>query len=400
MNLRLPRRATASTSDSPAFAYLGEEPDLTTLRGGEIAVVLGKMVIMNLDEPPRDGTNTYVPQPTRESRRKDLSVAALRQQPSNLYSSIHSVLARHIETHDHRTRFVLAADAMIALAAQQKRTETLLICNGYEAVHHTYFDTYLFRHGQLMRITEAIIKETTHLRYANDVKQQLDEALADYPDARILWVAPLSPLSLPGYKLELVGPEIYAGRFPVVTHDGQTTPPSPKLPAIATAATIIACLGVGAVDVASLSQKRATYDALTQQIPGSTPTVALEVLQARAAWQRDADANTAEVILSPANHLLAAIAQNPDWRITSLSFSTQRGAETAPTNISPSADTAPLSVTLSTPLVANLPLMDQAQPIVAALTQHIGRKLVIKQQGISTAAQDGRLYVTIDAENK
>lgn len=395
-------RRPKSPPPTSQVVYLGETDGLSSLAGDETVIVLGELVIMNLDEPPNDGVGAtiHVPQPTRELRRRDWSLAAFRNPPRRLYSSIHPLLADHIESHPRSSNFILAVDAMCALAATHQRTEALLIVNGYEtgaqrAGERTHLDTYLFRFGQLICITESIIhKEKSHPRYAVDIKQQLDTALTDHPDAKVLWTAPLTPIDIPGYTLEYVGPEIYRGKFPRVTRDGQTTPPSPKIPAFATAGVLVACMGVGAVDIGALNQKRATYDALTQQNT-SNPTIALEVLQARAKWQQETDGITPDHILSPATRLLAAISQNPEWHVTALSLATQRGTETAAPSIPPPSETAPLSVSLSIPMVPNISAIEQAQPVVAALNQRTGMKLIVKQQGLLTTAQDGRLALTI-----
>lgn len=391
------RRSKSSKPDK--LTYLGETEDLTTLTGGETVIVLGELVIMNLDEPPHNGVGAtiHIPQPIRELRRRDLSLAAMRHPAHHLYSSIHPQLADHIEAHPRASNFILAVDAMCALAATQ-RTESILIVNGYEAADLTYLDTYLFRFGQLIKITESVInKERSHPRYSVDVKQQLDSALTDYPDARVLWTAPLSPIDIQGYDIEFIGPEIYQGKFPSVTRDGQTTPPSPKIPAVATVSVLVGCLGVGAVDLGTLNQKRSTYDALTQQNT-SNPTIALEVLQARAKWQQETDGASAEHTLAPAARLMAAIAQSPEWHVTALSLATQRGPETATPAIPPSADTAPLSVTLSIPAVPNISAIEQTQPVVAELNRRTGMKLIVKPDGLITTAQDDRLTVTIVAD--
>lgn len=394
------RSRRSSTPDAPPIVYLGQTLELDNLTGGEIAIVLGELVIMNMDEPPEEGSGNliHVPQPTRQSRRKDFSLAALRSPARSLYASIHPDLAQQMDGQPHDTRFVLAVDAMFALASRHSRTETLLICNGYHAADETYFDLYLFRHGQLVRTDEANIKPADHPRYPFEVKQQLDELLSDYPEARILWTTPLSPLELPGYDLEYVGPEIYLGKFPSLTHDGRTTPPSPKIPAIATAGVIALCIGTGAYDAAVLSKKRDTYDTLTQQNT-ATPPLALEILQARANWQRETDGIGTDRIISPAANLLSALATNSDLRITSLSLTTQRGSETTTPPVPQSAETTPLSVTLTMPVRSSESVTDQAQPIVAALNQQTGMKLIVKPQGL-TATQDGRLRVIVGTDGQ
>lgn len=382
------------------LAYIGEPKDIRDYPAHTTCVVLGQLVIMNLNVPPQESSQTFVPQPTRTSHRNDFSLSALRHPPTVLYADIHPLLAEYIETGDRHNgvRVVLASDAMMTLARKQGRNSTLLICNGYEAPDTTYFDTYLFHNGQLIHITESLIKPATHPRYGIDVRQHLDEALAEYPDARILWTAPLSAVDIPGYVLEPFGSEIYHHKFHPVTHDGKTAPPSPKIPAIATAATLALCVGTGAFDLATLGQTRATYDRLTSETRENT-TLALEILQARADWQRETSSNSSEVVLGPANRLLAAVAQNPEWRLRSLSTKTQRGSETATPAIPKGNEASSLSVILSTSLLPNTSPTDQAQPIVATLSQKTGTQLIVRQQGITTTTDSGHLLITIDADN-
>lgn len=381
-------------SPSAPLAYIGETDDLAHLTGGETAIILGGLIIMNLNEPPHEGGNVaHIPQPPRESRRRGFTLA--RQKGTHLHLSIHPLLAQHIQHQARGTRFILAADAMFALAAQRKTTATLLICNGYESPQHTYFDTYLFHAGQLVRITEAIIKPAHHARYAVDVKQQIDEVLNDFPDAHILWTAPLSPLPLDGYTLESVGAEIFAGKFPLVTHDGRTTPASPKIPAFVTAAMLLGCAGVIGYDVMTLTNKRNAYDRLTRDTAANVPSTALDVLQARARWQRETDAVPVESIVAPAQRLLLAVAQNPEWHISKFALATQRGPDSGAPG---SPDASPLSITLIVPAVPNVSATDQTQPIIAALSQRTGARLVVKPQAITPLPQEGRLRITVDVE--
>ena len=398
MKFHLPLFLRRNSKTSSQFAYIGEIHELSDLSNDATAVLLGQTVIMTLDAPLIDGSNAFIPQPTRESRRRDFSFNALRQPPSRLYSSVHPEVVRHIES-QRTSRVILAADAIFALAARQKRGDIVLICNGYEARDQTYLDTYLFRHGQLVNITEAVLKPADHPRFPIDVKQHLDAALSDYPAARILWTSPLTPIELNGYPLEAVGPEMYSAKFASVTYDGKTTPRSPRLPTIVTLLTVAGCVGAGALDVNALAQKRAIYDRLTQQTPGSMPTIALEILQARADWQRETDAVPPIQRLTSANRLLNAVASNPDWRITRLSVVTQRGSETSTPPVTVPLDTAPLSITLTTPIKPNVQATDHAQPIVATLSQQTGTKLIVKRNAIAADTDPTRLRIAIDTEN-
>lgn len=401
MKFRSPFTSRSTTRSGHSLAYVGEIHELSALSGDETVVLLGQTVIMSLDAPTEIGSNAYIPQPIRESRRKDFSFAALRQPSRLLYSSIHPDVAHHIASQPKPPRIVLPADAIFALAARQTRNDALLICNGYEAHDQTYLDTYFFRHGQLLHITEATLKPSGHPRFLIDVKQHLASVLADFPTARILWTAPLTPIELDGYPLEPVGPEIYNANYAPVTHDGKTTPKSPKLPVVAVLLTLAACFIAGALDINALSQKRAIYDHLSQQTPGSTSTVALEVLQARAEWQRETDLVPASQRLASANQLLAAVAGNPDLRITRLSIATRRSSETATPSIAAPVETSAISLTLTTPIQPSLQATDQVQPIVAALSQKVGTKLTVKQQGIAptTTSDSNRLRIIIDADN-
>lgn len=400
MKFRSPFTSRSAKRTGDTLTYVGEIHELSGLSGDETVVLLGQTVIMSDDASTVVESNAYIPQPIRASRRKDFSFESLRQPPHLLYSSIHPDVAHHIEAQP-KARIILAADAIFALAARQKLSDAVLICNGYEARDHTYLDTYLFRHGQLLHITEATLKPAEHPRFPIDVKQHLSTALSDFPNARILWTAPLTPIELNGYPLEPVGPEIYNAHFAPVTHDGKTTPRSSKLPAMAAVLTIVACLVAGVLDINALTQKRAVYDQLTQQTPGSAPTVALEVLQARADWQRETDAAPPIQRLAASNQLLAAVASKPDLRITRLSVATRRGSETATPPIAATAEAAAISLTLTTPIQPTVQATDQAQPIVAALSQRTGTKLTVKQQGIAstTTSDPNRLRIVIDADN-
>jgi hypothetical protein len=390
------RRHGASNLDQ--YAYLGEADDITRSNRAAISVILGELVIMQMDEPPQEGGTGYVSQPIRESRRNDFSLSALRSQSAQLYTSIHPDLAQHIATFPKR-RYVLAADAILALATRQRNSKTLLICSGYSTLDKTYFDTYLFRHGQLVRVTEAIVKPADHMRYAVDIRDQIEEALTEYPDARILWTPPLRPLQLSGIKLEHVGPEMFAGKCPTLTHDGQTASPSPKAPALATAATIALCLGWIVYDASALTNRRDEYKMLDHGKDTSAPKD-LEVLQARANWQKEVDASKPKNGLDSASRLLAAIAQNPEWRIASFDVAidniamdgllTKTGANTA--------TPVPLVIVMTAPTVPNVPILNQAHPIVAALKDRTGMNLIVGQQGLTTATPDGRLRLSIESE--
>lgn len=396
MNFTFRRSSIRSTTSTPSTVFIGETADLQKLSGNEIAVVLGDLVIMNLDEPPQEGSSVlvHVPQPTRESRRRGFSLSSVRQTTTRLYISIHPALAAYIEENPNSTKFILAADAMLALSAQIKE-DTLLLVNGYEAADQTFLDTYLFQHGQLVRLTEALIKPSSHPRYHIEVRQQIDAAIAEYPDARVVWTAPLTSLELDGIPTNHIDASCYAGKHPPVTHDGRTSPPSPKFPALATAVILASCVAVGFTDATTMMQKRNTYDELTRQATVA-PSAALEILQTRAQWQQETDQMSAEKKIAPAATLMTALVQHPEWRLTAIDIATARATETIPSQ-SPPSETALLSITLSTPFTPGTTAAGIAQPLVAALNKQTGMRLVVKPNGL-TSKQDGRLSVTIVAE--
>lgn len=402
MKLTLPRLPKFSfrnwnNKNKNDYAYIGNVSDLNTLALDSTAIVLGELVIMNIDEAPQEGGLEYVAQPTRQSRRKDISLRALQDNATQIYSSIHPDFAHHIATTGKHTRYILAVDAMIALANKHKKTKTLLICNGYETPDQTYFDTYLFRHSQLIRITEAIIKPPTHMRYTVDVREQLQEALTECPDAHILWTPPLTPLNIDGFQLESTNPTIYSAKFPPVTHDGQTKQPSSKIPAIATVATIALCIGWASIDASTLNQKRTQYQSLTSNST-ATPTIDLEMLQARAKWQTEIDASTPEKDLWPANTLLTAIAEHPVWKVISLSIAKPPGTDETGTTAPAQTDISPLSIVLTTPLPSSQAPEEYVQPFLATLNQRTGMKLFVRQQNLTTETQNGQLRLTLEVE--
>lgn len=378
---------------SHKHVFLGELPDMDLLRGGEIGVITGELIIMNIDEPPQDIEGHYVSQIVRESARKDFSLKALKETSTQIHSAIHSGIARHINTHHKRTRFILAMDAMLALAATYKTNDTLLICNGFEAETKTYFDTYLFHHGQLIRITEAIIRQVNHARYAADVREQIEDALIEYPTARIIWTPPLTPFNIDNLTFEYAGMEIYNGKFPAITHNGEIAPPSPKIPIIATATTLIACIGWGAYNLSTMQDKVALYDRLTRD--NDTPSMNLEILQHRAAWQKTINTNTINSFTN-AQKLIAAIAQNPEWRLTNLSINTHRpDEENAILSNGSNGSNAQsnLSIILTTPNNPNVSTHEQANTIVTQLNQQTGLKLIVDRQGLSVQEQRLRLII-------
>lgn len=388
---------TTATPSGPHIAYLGAPADIAMqLPHNTIGVVLGQLVIMAVDEPPQEITNTFIPQPTRVNHRSDFSLKALQQKAVALHSSIHPLLAQQIETLDKArgTRFVLAVDAMCKLAQRYRRHKSLVICNGYEATDQTYFDTYLFHHGQLIKTVEAMIKPAGHMRYTVDVRQQLDNILSEHPGAKILWTAPLSPLDLPGYELDIIGPEIYQHKYPSVMFDGRTTPPNPKIPAVATAAVLLGCVAAGAIDVSIFTQKRQTYDQLTQ-INTDTIAAPIEILQTRADWERSNNSDVIDKRYTQAKTLFATIASHPDWRVQSVSLKTQAAGDPSPNT---PADTPSISLTLITPSLAGLTPTEQAHSVIETLHQSTGMQLTVRQQGITTMPETTQLRITIDID--
>lgn len=390
-------RRSKTSPTSPNIIYLGEPADIAgQLPDDTIGIVLGQLIVMAVDEPPQEITNTFIPQPKRVSHRSDLSLKALQQKAVTLHSSIHPLLAQQIQTIDKARgiRFVLTVDAMCKLAQRYRRCKNLVICNGYEASEQTYFDIYLFHHGQLIQTIESMIKPAAHMRYAMDVRQQLDNVLSEIPGAKILWTAPLSPLELPGYELEFIGPDIYKHKYPPLMFDGRTTPPNPKIPAAATAAILLGCITVGAIDVSTFAQKRQTYDQLTQI---DTDTIApIDILQTRAEWERSNNTNEIANRFAQAKTLFATIATQPDWRIQSLSLKTQTPGATDTPNTP--LETASINMTLTTPNVVGRTPTEQAYSVIETLRQSTGMQFTVRQQGITTMPTTAQLNITIDID--
>lgn len=403
---RTPQLATSlsealGSTDDQGMTFIGEASELHTVRPGDTAIILGELVIMSLDTAPDEGigASPFIAQPLRESRRKDRSLKRwVNARPVQIHIGIHQQLALHIEANSTRaTRYVLAVDAMQRLADSYPHNATLLICNGYHTHELTYFDTYLFQNRQLIQVGENTLKENTSPRYPTQVAEQIRKAIADYPEAQILWTAPLTPIAIPGFNdIQRIGHDIYKHKFPTVTHDGQTAPPSPKLPATATAAVILGCLAYGAADVVTMHNKRTTYDSLTRQST-TTPSAPLEILQARAQWHQNLSRTPAEAQLQPTKQLLAAVAQMPELRIESLDTATQRIQETP---AQPTSETAPIAIIVSTAYQPNVGIIDQTQPLIARLTKLSGLSLNVPTKAMPTPSQDGRLNITILAEAK
>lgn len=389
------RRAESDTTRGH-IAYLGEPADIAgQLPDNTIGIVLGQLVVMAVDEPPHEITNTFIPQPKRLNHRTDFSLKALQQKAVALNSSIHPLLAQQIETLDKARgiRFVLAVDAICKLAQRYRRRKSVVICNGYEASEQTYFDIYIFHHGLLIKTIESMIKPASHVRYAMDVRQQLDSVLAEYPGAKVVWTAPLSQLDLPGYDLDLVGPEIYEYKFPPVMCDGRTTPPNPKIPAIATAAVVVGSLAVGALDVSAFVQKRQTYDQLTMS-NADTLSAPIEILKTRADWERGNNTDLVDKRYAQAKTLFSIIAAHPEWRVQSISLKTQAAGDASPVA---AVDTPSISMTLITPSTAGRTPTEQAHGIVDALHNASGMQLTVRQQGITTISE-AQLRITIDID--
>lgn len=390
------RKATTAPS-GPRIVYLGEPADIAgQLSDHTIGIVLGQLVVMAVDELPQEITNTFIPQPKRVNHRSDLSLKALQQKAVTLHSSIHPLLAQQIETLDkaHGIRFVLAVDAMCKLAQRYRRHKSLVICNGYEAQDQTYFDIYLFHHGQLIKTVESMIKPAAHMRYAVDVRQQLDNVLSEHPGAKILWTAPLSPLELPGYELDYIGPDIYQHKYPALMFDGRTTPPNPKIPAVATAAIVLGCIAAGVLDVSTFTQKRQIYDQLTQ-IHSNAITAPIEILQTRVDWERSNNSDVIDNRFAQAKTLFSTIANQPDWRVQSLSLKTQAGGPMAP-NIP--ADAPSISMILITPSASGQTPTEQAHSVIDTLHQATGMQLTVRQQGIASMPETAQLRITIDID--
>lgn len=389
-------RRTESDTTRGHIAYLGEPADIAgQLPDNTIGIVLGQLVVMAVDEPPHEITNTFIPQPKRLNHRADFSLKALQQKAVALNSSIHPLLAQQIETLDKARgiRFVLAVDAICKLAQRYRRRKSVVICNGYEASEQTYFDIYIFHHGLLIKTIESMIKPASHVRYGMDVRQQLDSVLAEYPGAKVVWTAPLSQLDLPGYDLDLVGPEIYEYKFPPVMCDGRTTPPNPKIPAIATAAVVVGSLAVGALDVSAFVQKRQTYDQLTMS-NADTLSAPIEILQTRADWERGNNTDLVDKRYTQAKTLFSIIAAHPEWRVQSISLKTQAAGDASPIA---AVDTPSISMTLITPSTAGRTPTEQAHGIVDALHNASGMQLTVRQQGITTISE-AQLRITIDID--
>lgn len=380
-------------SQNDGTVYFGQTSELQGPAAPTNMVILGELVMMSIGSPPNDPSDTYIPQPIRPSHRTDISIAALRSKPTLLHSVIHPALVDYMDRHPE-TRVILAADAMCKLAQKYRHKNHLLICNGYEATDHTHLDVYVFHHGQLTQVTESRIRESDHPRYSADVKEKLSDLTTDIPGAHILWTAPLRPIEIQGFPLEFIGPEIYQPSFPQVRTDGRTDPPSPKLPAIATAAVIALCAGWGAYDLKQLATARQIYDELSQNTPNTD--IPIDVLRARADWQRSLDAEPPEQPFMPAEKLMAAIAQHPEWQLQGLQLSTRRAGEPEIA----SSSTTPLTMTLLLPDNTQT-ATEQAYTTVSTLATASGIRLTVRPQGLSTLQdnqQSPRLRIVVDMD--
>lgn len=405
MSLRFPKFARPSLPKTAKSVepvqYLGEAPECYTGNLAKTNVILGELVVMNLDEPPQAQATTYVDQPARESGRNDFTlrrvINTLQGKNTVLHSKIHAALAE-LAGQKKQGRLILAVDAFIALAKKERKTKNLLICSGYETPEQTYFDTYLFRSGQLIRITEANIKPVSSPRYASDVQEQINDAIAEYDSVRIIWTPPLKPIELQGLTIEHAGPEIFKGKFPPVTQDGKASIAGRHIPTYIFATSIALCAAWLAWDVNALSSKRNAYDQLVQR-SSQTAASDLELLEARARWQKEADTRNAVSVLQPAKTLLAATATNPSLLVSSISIATPQGEDSGadPRAFQPKSQ-APLEIVLTAPDEKHIPALDQAQPIVAALKNQTGLNLYIGQQGIRQDTQTGMLKLSIEVQ--
>lgn len=399
MKLGFPKFKSNSQSRATStenIKYLGVPNDLAFLPVGK-CVILSELVVMNLEQPVQ--MDNYVSQPIRQCARNDISLASLTSTFSGnntiLHSSIHQSLAGQV-TNSTKHNYILAVDAFIAYAARQRKSDVLLICSGYEVEEKTFFDTYLFKHGQLIRITEAELKPVTNPRYMTDVRNQIEEAISDYTSARIIWTPPLTPidLHLPGHKVEIVGNEIFKGRFPAITKDGKVTTSVQKKPLFATLAVLTFCISWGAYDVYSFQQARDSYQKMLRQ--SETETIDLTLLQNRANWQTDSDLAGSD-ILKPAANFLSAVANKPELKITSMDLKTSRGSD-ASSAVNGSKILSPMVFVVTAPNHPSIPSLDQVHPIITDLKNQTGLNLFVGQQGISSGSTDSRLKISIDAD--
>lgn len=355
--------------------YLGDVAGVAQLSPSKKPVILlGELVFASIEKPePRKG---FIAQPAR-SLSKPLQIGKTR----HLHVLVHETLLNAPK----KAKFALAVDSIIRYGRKQKGR--CILINGFHTVDETYINLYTFDKGDLVKINEKILVDADNFRYETEIRQLLDQH--NHPDTRLIWTNPLIPIEYPGLILAKDAPFAGAKAITLTRHASHTGLRQNILPIGIAAVSVMGYAVTVGMDVSRFNAAKQDYQRLASS--GTTSTESLDLLRARDQWMKAE--KPLQKQLPKLDALLIAIGNNKDWRISQITLTApEQSNEGQPGQ---PADEAGITFKLRIPRQAEIPPLDQAQPVLADLASAANITLRLVPQGWQETNEGNQKWLSL-----